>query len=265
MTKSTDSPCSIPPRVTRTSEGETRHDVLVHLLKLGPATASDLGERLGLSAAGVRRHLDILVSDGLAETIQRKSSGRGRPAKHFRLTDEGRAHFGHDYDSLAAAALHALRQAGGEEAVRQFARHRTETVLGDVAPVSATSQTDRSVVETVNLLAEAFDRSGYAATVSRVGSGIQLCQHHCPVANVAAEHPELCDVEHEMIAAKLGRHVQPLASIVDGHGLCTTNIPLNRGASPPNDTCDTSDPECAETPNSESLAPTWTYNERRTS
>lgn len=256
-------------KAARFNEGETRQDVLVLLLKLGPVTASDLGERLGFSAAGVRRHLDNLVNDGLAETIHRKSSGRGRPAKHFRLTDRGRAHFGHDYDNLASAALDTLRQVGGTKAVREFARQRAESVLRDVAP--ATDE-EGSVESTAHLLAEAFDRGGYAATVNNAGNGIQLCQHHCPVASVAAEHPELCEVEHEVVASKLGHHVQPLATIIDGHGICTTNIPLNRKPKSgtdrhkpgsPNDTG--SSETTAESAESAAPSPSWTYNERRSS
>lgn len=50
---------------TRSTDGDTRRQVMLLLLKEGPITASDLGTELGLSAAGVRRHLDILVEDGL--------------------------------------------------------------------------------------------------------------------------------------------------------------------------------------------------------
>lgn len=245
-------------RISPTLDGDTRSAVLVLLLKLGPVTASDLGERLGLSAAGVRRHLDKLVDDGLAETAKRRTPGRGRPAKHFRLTDAGRAQFGHGYDSLASAALAALRQAGGDDAVRQFARQRVGSVIGDVPPAG---ESEESVETTAHLLAAAFDRNGYVAEVNHAGGGIQLCQHHCPVAAVAAEHPELCVVEHEEIAAKLGTHVQPLASLTDGNGICTTNIPLHT-------TVDfhsngTEDAESSLTPRS-SASP-LNYNERRTS
>lgn len=211
-------------RRARPQDGDTRQQVLVVLLKLGPVTANDLGARLGISAAGVRRHLDILEEEGLAETVERPSSGRGRPAKHFRLTDAGRAQFGHDYDSLASHALDALREAGGSDAVRAFARKRIEEVVEGIDPAPDTSE--EAVEETIRRLAKAFDDHGYAVTVTRAGQGIQLCQHHCPVASVAAEHPELCEAELEVIAEKVGIHVQPLASITDGHGICTTNIPL---------------------------------------
>ena len=58
---------------TRSTEGDTRRHVMLLLLKDGPVTASYLGERLGLSAAGIRRHLDILVEEGLTEVVHRLS------------------------------------------------------------------------------------------------------------------------------------------------------------------------------------------------
>ncbi len=211
---------------TRSTEGDTRRQIMLLLLKDGPVTASALGKRLGLSAAGVRRHLDNLADEGLCEVVDRRAgttAGRGRPAKHFRLTDAGRAHFGHAYDALATEALDALRAAGGSEAVKNFAKARFERMLEDVASLV---REDEDTEEAASLLAAALDRHGYAATVTNAGKGVQICQHHCPVAHVAAEHPEMCEAEQEVISSLLGKHVQPLASIADGHGICTTNIPL---------------------------------------
>ncbi|MDO5031550.1 metalloregulator ArsR/SmtB family transcription factor [Corynebacterium sp.] len=210
----------------RSIEGDTRRQVMLLLLKDGPVTAPYVGERLGLSAAGIRRHLDILVEEGLTEVVHvrpKPGAGRGRPAKHFRLTDKGRAQFGHAYDELASDALAALRAAGGAEAVRNFARARFEKMLSDLQPLLAE---DETLEEAAGKLAAVLDQHGYAATVASAGQGVQICQHHCPVAHVAAEHPELCEAEQEVFSALLGTHVQPLASIADGHGICTTNIPV---------------------------------------
>jgi len=55
--------------------------------------------------------------------------------------------------------------------------------------------------------------------------GEQLCQQHCPVSHVAHEFPELCEAETEAIGRVLGRHVQRLATIAHGDGVCTTCIP----------------------------------------
>src|SRR5208283_4333716 len=52
----------------------------------------------------------------------------------------------------------------------------------------------------------------------------QLCQHHCPVAHVAAEFPQLCEAETEAFGRLLGTPVQRLATIAHGDGICTTHV-----------------------------------------
>jgi predicted ArsR family transcriptional regulator len=42
---------------------------------------------------------------------------------------------------------------------------------------------------------------------------------------VAAEFPELCEAETAAFSAILGTHVQRLATIAHGDGVCTTYIP----------------------------------------
>ncbi|MGZ4553746.1 MAG: helix-turn-helix transcriptional regulator, partial [Mycobacteriaceae bacterium] len=76
-------------------------------------------------------------------------------------------------------------------------------------------------------VAEALSSAGYAATVSTLPSGTQLCQHHCPVHSVAAEFPQMCEAETEALSRLLGTHVQRLATIAHGDGVCTTHIPVN--------------------------------------
>ena len=225
---------------TRSTEGETRRQVMLYVLKNGPVTAADIAHELGLSAAGVRRHLDILVDTGYAETVKPRAGAagsgrayRGRPAKHFRLTETGRTQFGHSYDKLASDALHAIRQAGGSAAVERFATaHWNRLLAGVDLDADVQAGDEESLSDAVRKLADVLDAHGFAATVTNAGRGVQICQHHCPVARVAAEHPELCAAEQEVVSAKLGTHVQPLATIADGHGICTTNIPLNTASTP---------------------------------
>ena len=55
-------------------------------------------------------------------------------------------------------------------------------------------------------------------------AGEQLCQHHCPVAHVAAEFPQLCEAETEAFGRLLDTPVQRLATIAHGDGICTTHV-----------------------------------------
>ncbi|WP_010118486.1 helix-turn-helix transcriptional regulator [Corynebacterium nuruki] len=210
------------------SEGDTRRSVLTQILRHGPVSASDIGDALGLSAAGVRRHLDNIVAEGLAETTEAPrvtaagTRGRGRPARLYRLTDIGRGQFGHDYDTLALLALRTLRETGGPAAVESFADQRVQDLLSAVPD----GGDDETVEDRAGRIAAALTARGYAATVDHAGGGVQICRHHCPIQEVAHEFPELCAAEHRVVAELLGRHTQPLATIADGNGICTTHIPL---------------------------------------
>ena len=208
----------------RGGDAPTRERVARSILENGPSTAAALAERLDLTPAAVRRHLDHLMSEGAVEAREPRSGavrGRGRPAKVFALTDAGRDRFDQQYDDLAAQALRFLAETGGEDAVREFARRRVATLESDYEQVRA-NKPDLSAAEAV---AEALTQSGYAASVREIPIGEQLCQQHCPVSHVAHEFPQLCEAETEVISRLLGRHVQRLATIAHGDGVCTTCIP----------------------------------------
>ena len=221
---------AVSGEISAVPDRRTRRAVVRLLLESGPITAGEIGERLGLSAAGVRRHLDALLDSGDAESSAAaawQQVGRGRPAKRFRLTAAGRAKLDHAYDDLASAAIRQLREIGGDDAVRTFARRRIDAILADVVP--ADSADESSIVAAADRIAAALTTAGYVATIDRVGGpirGVQICQHHCPVSHVAGEFPELCEAEQQVMAEVLGTHVQRLATIVNGDCACTTHVPL---------------------------------------
>ena len=204
------------------SEASTRARVARSILQHGPSTASELAERLHLTAAAVRRHLAVLIGAGhLISREQRVygARGRGRPARVFALTDAGRAEFPHAYDALAIDALTFVREAIGEQGVERFA-------ADFVAGVEKRFDELRGEYDNpVDALVRALNDAGYVASVHPVASGKQLCQHHCPVALVAAEFPELCEAETRAFAHLLDSHVQRLATIAHGDGVCTTHVP----------------------------------------
>lgn len=202
----------------------TRERVARSILENGPSTAVALAERLALTPAAVRRHLDQLVEDGDVEPREPRPGarrGRGRPAKLFALTPAGRDAFDQQYDDLAVDALRFLAETGGDDAVLAFARRRVATFESEFREATET-RPDLSAAEALALV---LSRHGYAASVRRAPVGEQLCQQHCPVAHVAHEFPQLCEAETEVISRVLGRHVQRLATIAHGDGVCTTCIP----------------------------------------
>ncbi|MGY2130153.1 helix-turn-helix transcriptional regulator [Blastococcus sp. SYSU DS0617] len=223
-----------PPRSSAPADdGRTRDRVSALLLEHGPQTASELAGRLGISPAAVRRHLDSLVATGRIEerVAGREGSGghrgRGRPARRFHLTDAGRSAFPHAYDDLALTALRYVAASGGPDAVRAVAEQQLAGLeaRASSAVEGAVRAAGGAPVDRAQALAAALTAEGYAATASAISGGGQLCQHHCPVAHVAAEFPQLCEAETAVIGRLVGTHVQRLATIAHGDGICTTHLP----------------------------------------
>ncbi len=205
-------------------DAPTRERVARTLLELGPSTAAVLAGRLELTPAAIRRHLDHLVSEGAVEAREPRVHGvrgRGRPAKVFAMTDLGRERFDQHYDDLAVQALRFLQETGGDQAVLELARRRVAPIEQHFDQITAADP----ALEPSQALARALNQGGYAASVRQGPVGEQLCQQHCPVAHVAHEFPQLCEAETEIISKVLGRHVQRLATIAHGDGVCTTCIP----------------------------------------
>ena len=206
------------------------------LLVGGPATATEVARRVDSSPTVVRRHLETLMSEGLVVASEHRPygpspvRGRGRPARVFALTDEGRHVFDVAYDDLAVSALRFLRVHGGDSAVRGFAEQRA---LEMVTRYRATVHEEATPAGRLSALAELLTDDGYAATAKDAEAGPLLCQHHCPVSHVASEFPEICEAETQAFEELLGTHVLRLATIGRGDGVCTSLVPslMNRRTS----------------------------------
>ena len=209
----------------------TRERVARVILEGGPQTAGALAERLGVTPAAIRRHLDAMVAEGVVESREQRvhgPRGRGRPAKVFSLTDAGRSAFYQAYDDLAVSALRYIKETNGDQAVTEFARRLVGRLEDRYRAVAESSPGSAGTTA----LAEALSEDGYAASVEPARLGEQLCQHHCPVAHVAEQFPQLCEAETEAFSRLLGRHVQRLATIAHGDGVCTTHVPRAASTAP---------------------------------
>ena len=209
------------------SEDKTRDLVARTILENGPQSALDLAARLNLTPAGIRRHLDRLIESGLLEAREphRASSasrGRGRPSKVFVITDLGREKFEHSYDDLALSALRFMENLSERDLVSEFAASRANDIERRVAHAIKGASSQPKKIAT---LTEFLANEGYAAESKSSMGGTQLCQHHCPIAHVASEFEQLCEAETEAFSRVLGTHVQRLATIALGDGVCTTFIP----------------------------------------
>ncbi len=218
------------------------------LLEVGSATATDLAGRLFLTPTAVRRHLDTLIERGLVSASDepqfgpaRGRRGRGRPARYYAVTDAGRDAFESSYDDVALAAIDFLAERLGDSAVDDFARARA----GELRSRYAAAAAPADPAERVAVLAELLSSDGYVASAEASPHGLQLCQHHCPMAHVAERYGQFCEAERAAFAELLGVHATRLATIAGGSGVCTTLISeprLPTDPTSPHDSADSASP-----------------------
>lgn len=200
------------------ADASTRQRVRELLLANGSMTATELARALDLTTAGVRRHVAALLESGeIVGRDQPGPRGRGRPAKIYLLTPAGRQGFGEAYDDLALSALAELVAAVGPDAIDRLAERR----LADVEDDYLRRRAQDPQADPVQLLAETLRAAGYFAFAHNDG---ELCQHHCPVAHVAARFPQLCEAETAVFARLLGTDLSRSATIALGDEACRIHM-----------------------------------------
>ncbi len=227
---------------------ELRHNRLVkisgasarvarRLLEGGPATASRIALDLDLTPAAVRRHLDALEAAGYLTVHDEapfgprgeQRRGRGRPAKVYALAAAGRDAFEQVYDDIAVGALRFMASRADTQFVAAYAEQRAEQFEQRYAAAMA----DVPAEERPARLAQLLSADGFAASVSEGPGGVQLCEHHCPMAHVAEEFPEFCEAEQAAFTRLLGAHTVRISTIASGASICTTHVPgasITKGA-----------------------------------
>jgi predicted ArsR family transcriptional regulator len=213
---------------TPTDEETTRERVLQLIISDGPINAAKLADILKLTPAGIRRHISHLEDSGQIEvyTDRPEKGVRGRPSRQYVATTRAHEELPSAYSGIAAEALAFLVEKIGEGAVEEFAAHRFAHFEEKYAQaITATDPQGR-----VEQLAQALNAEGFAASVRPVAGVpmLQLCQGHCPVQDVAAQFPLLCEAEAKLFSKILGTHTQRLVTLAGGGHVCTTNVPVNR-------------------------------------
>ncbi|MFV0632659.1 helix-turn-helix transcriptional regulator [Demequina sp.] len=204
----------------------TRDRVLGLIASAGPITAATLAAELGVTPAGVRRHLTALAESGFITEHEPPGThvrGRGRPAKSYVATTDGQNSLTTAYSAVAVDAVSFMRSQGNLDEFVETKLAQLEAGLRASMPEGATMS------ERVEALSRALADQGYATSV-RPGPGgytVQLCQGHCPVQSIAESAPEWCEAETRAFSRVLDVHVQRLSTLAGGAHVCTTTIPVS--------------------------------------
>ena len=201
-----------------------RADLLVALKKGQPLTAHELGEKFGLTANALRRHLKALEEDGLVR-YQRQVRGVGAPVYTFSLTAAGEALFPRGYVTVLETALDAIRQRGGDDAVSAVLDAEWQQLGDEAEPI----MDGLPLGERMPLVAELLTSKGYMAEAIGEAEGEQagtvtLRIHNCAMREIVNRFPEACAAEAKFVERLLGVPLVRGAHRLQGCGRCEYRV-----------------------------------------
>ena len=220
------------PAARRRGDGEgdgeamesTRDAILRLLAEQGERSAGDLADALGLSAGSVRRHVDILLADGLLEGELARQP-RGRPVTRYSLSDEGEERSAApSYSRLleriypALAGLEAADVAGcaGSDVLdRVFDRVAEEVAEEHRGRVTATDLGER-----VRQVTAALREEGILHNAEEEDDLFRLQNIGCPYRSAASETHAACVADRRTIELLLDAPVEQLRTVAQGAPVC---------------------------------------------
>jgi len=196
-----------------------RGEILQALKRSQPLTATELGDRLGVSANAIRHHLKELEAEALV-AYGREQRGVGAPTFAYSLTPAGEALFPKRYEQTLVAVLEELAERQGRDAAvalldAQYATltRRLEAELVDAAPAERMASVTRALSD-----------AGYMAEWNEAKGSFKLTERNCAIRSVAERFPEVCAAEERFLNTVLGAAVERRAHIVSGCNACEYTV-----------------------------------------
>ncbi|MDP6604728.1 MAG: helix-turn-helix domain-containing protein [Dehalococcoidia bacterium] len=214
----------MPMVVTGGGRVEGTREAILGILRRRDGVSVDVfADELGLAGATVRRHLDVLLRDGLV-SVEQERGRTGRPRYAFSLTESGAEQFPHHYVRLTHRLLDEIVQLDtGETEGRDgtaLADLLFDKMSGRLAGEYASRVSGETLEERVRsaaaLLAEEgldFDvEAGGEVGYGEVGgSGIVLLGRGCPCARFASGRDVAsCDHDRQLLEDVIGSPVSAL-------------------------------------------------------
>jgi predicted ArsR family transcriptional regulator len=186
--------------LSRSPETRGARQVLDLLKGAEPQTAENLGARLGISAVGMRLHLNALARKGLVRFAEAK--GRvGRPLRVWSLTDAADVKFPDAHATLAVDLLASVKEIYGKKALRRLVVQREKEMRERYGRAVADN---KHLAKKVSELAALRTQEGYMAEVRKTARGILLVENHCPICAAARECQQFCRSELRVFQDVLG-------------------------------------------------------------
>lgn len=199
---------------------DTRQDILHYLREKGEADVNELAETFGLSPVTIHYHLNVLQRDGLLE-CKAMRQGVGRPRNVFTLRAAALEKFPQSYHRLSDRLLDLLKSRMTEADIQALFEHIGAEIATEYAMNLKGKPLEKKIETLIGLLGE----EGFLSRLEKVGADhFVLTQISCPYQYVATRHPEVCELDLQLMNTALGTEVKRGACVAAGDAVCTFHI-----------------------------------------
>ena len=198
----------------------TREQMRDLLAARGEATVADITGQLGLNAANIRRHLEVMRAEGLVDVrIQRHEIGR--PSYVYRLTERAEELSAH-YPRLVDRMFRRMASLPDDQAAsgRHFMAQVFDGVADDIAGAYRTQVTGATVEQRVAETSISLKDEGIVDHWRKDADGFHLMNTSCPYRKAAESSDAPCHADHRVVEMLVGAPVEQVSRMVDGKPMC---------------------------------------------
>jgi predicted ArsR family transcriptional regulator len=213
---------------------QTRDAATRILQERGSSTTAELAETIGVSTGSIRRHMDIMVTEGLLETelVRRQ---HGRPVTRYSLSMAGEEETsGSSYARLLDRIYSALVNLSADEVAghdgMEIVDLLFDRVSESVARLHAPRVTAEEIEERVEQVTAALQGEGILDVIERRDEMIVLRNTGCPVRSCAEGNHAMCDADRNTIELLLGIPVLQSSTVASGGDVCEYMVRVPAGA-----------------------------------
>lgn len=187
----------------------TREIILTELKRRGRIKSKQLADELGVTPMAIFQHFQQLESEGVVTCVN-IIKGRGRPTKHWELTEKADIYFPDAHRDLSLDLIESIRESLGEAALEKLIDHRSERQLQSY---ETTLENTTQLEDRLEGLAKQRSQEGYMAAVikpnedddndnsDRDNTSYFLAENHCPICEAAKVCSGLCAKELDIFQA----------------------------------------------------------------
>ena len=182
-----------------------RQRILSYLKSKPAASANELGRVMSVSASDIRHHLSILLDQASITIIgQRPAFGRGRPARLYALTQPASPN---NLEALADGLLTELLAGVPPENQPAVLRRLARRLSANATP-DGINPTQR-IYATIRRL----NAMNYRAQWEARSDAPLVMLGRCPYEALLREHPELCQLDAQLLEELTGLPANQLARL----------------------------------------------------